>query len=561
MYGSIPKFRKGNASKLEQSIETVSYKDAVFHEATESWIQPQKDPYTLENFQRAYENLSSGNSVQTLTRSVTEEFTGLQQLEATHYALKIYPKNEKEQWKVELMEDVKVAYLPFDYVQLSEDIVKNSTELTISEATLYPDESRYTVTYDDLETIEGPVEPETYVMPVLYVVWPIDKPLPHDLDYEVDYEVFLPQSVTQMRSASLLSEHAMQVLENEAIQLTLGSLMQTKATTRSTSQTYTGIVTGYDYFAMDNMGIFIPIPNLKLRFQLGSSIWDIYTQSDGNFSTISDIPDAASFGYILQHARWKITSESSTAPISKTLLYQVGATWPMYNGNIDLRASYPCFTSHCAANFYYHGLHELTRYYYSDGIRIRASSNANSANGMFTFSKSSPAYITIYNNNAQNTNYQIGTVLHELGHLTHFGTRGGYDNYRTVHDLIAESYGSYAGWYLGERYYFFLGYAKPFPALDPTGQGRQLWTMGSTSHYSPLFVDLIDDYDQSIAGTQYIFDAVSNVPHSVIARIAREATNWTTCRSILEGYTGVYYTEYHINSILGIYNFWFANNN
>lgn len=44
----------------------------------------------------------------------------------------------------------------------------------------------------------------------------------------------------------------------------------------------------------------------------------------------------------------------------------------------------------------------MLNYSNSDGIRIRASSNANSANGMFTFSKSSPAYITIYNNNAQN---------------------------------------------------------------------------------------------------------------------------------------------------------------
>ncbi len=37
----------------------------------------------------------------------------------------------------------------------------------------YLEQSPYSVTYDDLETDEGPVDPETYIMPILYVVWPL----------------------------------------------------------------------------------------------------------------------------------------------------------------------------------------------------------------------------------------------------------------------------------------------------------------------------------------------------------------------------------------------------
>lgn len=103
---------------------TYSLDDAMYHPRLETWIVPQKDPYTLANFQKAYDNLSSGNTSQTLTRAQTDEFSSSQTLQATHYALKIYPKNEEEQWQVELMEDIKVAYIPFDYVQLPEETIE-----------------------------------------------------------------------------------------------------------------------------------------------------------------------------------------------------------------------------------------------------------------------------------------------------------------------------------------------------------------------------------------------------------------------------------------------------
>lgn len=153
----------------ETTSRTKSLDDAVYHESTKSWIVPQKDPYTLANFQKAYDNLASNSSTQSLSRAQTAEFTATPQLEATHYSLKIFPKNEKEQWKIELMEDVKVAYTPFDYIQLPEADVQRLAS-TRSAAKTYPDKNRFTVTYDDMETTEGPAEAVTLTMPVLYVV-------------------------------------------------------------------------------------------------------------------------------------------------------------------------------------------------------------------------------------------------------------------------------------------------------------------------------------------------------------------------------------------------------
>lgn len=122
---------------------------------------PQNDPYTLENFQKAYDNLSLGKSIQTLTHVETGEFSGTEQLESTHYALKIFLRDEDERWKIELMEDIRVAYIPFNYVQLPEEEAEMIV-LTGVGVPEYPETSHHSITYDDLETDEGAVDSETF---------------------------------------------------------------------------------------------------------------------------------------------------------------------------------------------------------------------------------------------------------------------------------------------------------------------------------------------------------------------------------------------------------------
>ena len=555
-------FETQTSTELEQSVGTISLNDIVFHDASRSWLKPQADPYTLENFQRAYARLSSGNSNQIVTGSLSEEFKETRQLTATHYALRIYPRNEKEQSEIESMDDITVAYLPFDHVLLPKNAVKDTETLIKKGTSIYPEERRYTVTYDDYETIDGPIEPQTYIMPVLYVVWPIDKPLADDLDYEVDYEVFLPQRAIQTRSTTL-NANAIKVLEKEAIQLAFGSASQSGSTARAASQR-SGRIYTYDIFAQNNgLGSALPMSNLNLMFKVGSNNWNVFTRFDGSFDTPSDVPDEAVLMYALQHDRWKIIYDNITIfnlPYFGWICDNIGNEWG--TGDFYLTSVDNEMACHRAIEYYYYDVHEIpTRILGDGGIKVRVSALSNSeANGTFTYSNTNPPYITIYNNNVYSPNLVIGTLSHELGHFAHYSVRGGFNNFKNVHNLIKESYASYAGWYLCERYYFRHGYVRPFPSTDPTGNGRQFWTMSSTSPYSPLFVDLIDVYDQSTAGSMYVLDRVSNVPHSVIERVAREATNWTSCRSILQSYIGTYYTEVDINNIISAYNFWFANN-
>lgn len=99
------------------------------------------------------------------------------------------------------MEDIKVAYLPFNYVQLTEEEVKKLDKTaTRSNQSSYPEGSVYTVTYEDVEIVGGLTVTETYILPVLYVIWPCDKPLPENVEYKIDYEVFIPYSAKKQEA-------------------------------------------------------------------------------------------------------------------------------------------------------------------------------------------------------------------------------------------------------------------------------------------------------------------------------------------------------------------------
>lgn len=557
----------------EERVQTPpkSLEDAVYHEATESWIVPQKDPYTLTNFQRAYDNLLSGRSSRALTRAQTAELSAAEPLQATHYSLKIYPKDEHEQWKVELMEDVKVAYIPFDHVQLTKAQVEELPATTRSAAIVYPEKNEHLLVYDDLETIEGPVAPQTHILPILYVVWPCDKPLPQGLDYEIDYEVFLPprDSDGTRSSASTLSETSLQLIEDEAISLALGIPAPDRTATRGlVKRVFSGNIYMYDEY-LDEL---LPLGNVKQRFQLGSAIWDVYTDHEnGYFSITLAVSDAASYTHIYQHPKWKITTDSSTAPISD-YCGTVGDRWPPLSSSKDRLAMGVWLPDavceiNCAVDYYYNGYHFILTSGYKEGIRIIASGKSNSSvNGSFYYSLYNPVYIKIYNN-GNSPNRVIGTVLHELGHSTHYVARSGFWKYNAVHKLVAESYASYVGWYLGRVYYQYRGWSEhdPTDGYDITlAQARQGWTktnVGTLGPYSPLFVDLQDRYNQNYyQRNSYNYDPISDVPHSVIRAMAVECTDWASVKRKLQQYVGVYYDQADLDAFVAPYDYWFANN-
>lgn len=526
--------------------------NAVYHQGVEAWIVPQNDPYALDNFQQAYANLIG----QGLTRAGEPS-----ELTATHYALKIFPRNEDEQWEIELIEGVEVSYIPFTYVGLSEGESKDLETTTRADARpLFPDTNPYVVTDNEIEQTVDSLPPEekiSQVMPIVYAVWPVDKPLPDNLDYEIDYDIFLPPG-EQTRSASAFSESTLQLLEDEAIRLALGHVTPRAAATRA------GTVLSGEFQTVDNLqNIRVPIQGIKVKFHLGSNIAETSADETGNFSISSaSIPTEASWEIIFQSSKWKVTRENTTIPKNffQGDVYQA-AFWSDPNTEVRPAVQLSDATIINSLYYYYNAAHNLSTWDVPGGIRVIAHNDANPAyNGLFTYSSSNNCYITIYRNNIDDRSFLAGTVFHELGHFVQFKERGGYSQMKTVHKLLQESFASYVGWYLTDRYYQDLGYKRGLNE-DISGQDRQSWRQtrnGAMGYYSPLFVDLVDEYNQSSINNTYNNDQVKGLSYVTIMQIAKESTDWESCKSILRAATSL---QGNLDTFFQPYDYWFTNNN
>ena len=601
--GTDGRMRKGTCNypppAVEEAVTTEipqrNVENAVYNELTDSWMIPQADPYTLENFQKAYDNLASGKSLQTLTRVETEElFEPGVKLKPTHYALRIYPRNEDEQWRVEMMEDISVAYAPFNYSSLTAEEVERVLQ-TRSEISSPFEVSPYTVTYKDyVATDGGSIGPRTFQLPILYAVWPLEKSLPDDLEYVIDYEVFLPYNA----SLPTRSAEALNVLESKAVVEALGYMAIIPASTdltralppeRETYANFSGQLLAYD----NTIGRNVPVASLGLRASLGSKMSNVgVTDSNGRFTirfAASNMPriDVNHYGSITvslnvnyaDHAvtaspKWRITNENSTnlASVSMNAVVSdmgVPATiLPVSSKNAMQRA----------ANYFFNTQTYFPKPYLSDWIRIIANPNPNSTpdgnytGGVFYFpnsgsSNNSNTFIEIWNNSTPDADV-VGSMLHELGHFAHYWNNN--SRYRNTLRFIKEAFSSYSGWYLTHEYYRSLG--RPiYSDEDITshglydGQSQQMWDKTSSRIYTPLLVDLTDNYNQRayygyFNPADFPNDNLKDVPASVIWNIIINSQDWTQFKTKLQSYsgtgTGKYYTLADYNAWITTFEDW-----
>lgn len=551
---SDPDVPQPQPGQTDAGTKTASLTEQiVYHEATASWIRHANDPYALDNFQRAYDNLTSGNSAQTLSKDVARQVASVR-IDATHYNVKIYPRTEEELWSLESMPDITLAYVPFDYEQLPQ---AQTAALDRADAkTVFPSEGKYTVTHQGYETVEGPQPDETFTLPAVYAVWPCDKPFPAGMDYRILYEVFLPGTNTnRARSISPLAE-AMQALENEAIALARSDRPKTRiAIGEWIAQKVTGSAFHYD----NTLRKEVPLHNLKVRFQIGSKVWETYTGADGSFRIDELVSAGAVISFRFQHEKWAITQEDSRILVTETM----GVHYDQWKANkLIFRIDYEniCYSIHRAINYYYFGSHGISRITYGNGIRIRAinESNTNASGYFHSSSKNEPLYITIYKNYFHS--HLIGTTCHEIGHFIHYTLIGRqFWQFKDMNPLLKESYACYVGWRVGEAYYNSLGY-KTFNTEDITLGKRQEWkqTNQVNGNYSPLFVDLADDYNQNETDLYYPMDVICNVPNSTITTIISGSTDWAACKRLMQGYVGIYYTQEELNIQVAPYDFYFS---
>jgi hypothetical protein len=572
-------FAAGCATNLSQEIEPVepatraavsetmadvrarALDRAVYNEVVDAWMIPQNDPYTLENFQAAYDKLSAGKSAQSLSKAQAGEFAAAKKLAPTHLALKIYPRSEEEQWKVEMMEDVSVAYIPFDWVQLPEEEAEKlpqakdwfqarakaaGTTTVVGKpaaAFIFAEKSPYTVTYDYTDVTDGgPTGPVTYQLPILYTVWPIDKPLPDDLEYVVDYEVFLPRAASES-----FEEDALLILVNEAVAATYGTApLLSRNDPLPLEFEIIGDVSTFD----NTLGINVPMANLRVRYQSGSYIGLVHTDRNGHFWMTPYWYGSPSLAFVYQdpQARWKITTGGSTVPYS----VPVDINWSngfSHKQHTLTSSAYQENEIHRAVNYFYNVQNTFPKPPATASLGIYAHSSngrANYSNPYYSLEGGNiiESYHVINMFNTGSSDYSIiGTALHEIGHFFHDANN--LSHYSATDGFLRESFACYAGWYLAQRYYESIGWTNP-GGNPPIGSGhsRQWWYKTNGSYttpwgrkvyngwYSPLFVDLTDDFNQkeSHAGWTYPDDQIKGVPASTIWSIITTSTDYWTAR-------------------------------
>ncbi|MBP5382571.1 MAG: hypothetical protein J6Y45_04385 [Bacteroidales bacterium] len=499
----------------EVSTETkssLSQHDLIYNSSINVWMVRQDDPYKLSNIKSV-----ASNKAKDVNAS------------ATHYALKLYPRNEKELDSIIQMENVPVSYIPFGYAYAHLDANSVTPPLHDTLNEVYIEEERYFI--DNGDSLGR------HPLPVLYLTWEKSKPLPVDYDYTVEYEACLPSCV-----------------ETDAIN---DGVMVANTLKGSSFRSLSGYIRDYD----DLLGQYIPVSNLKVKISYGLSSLEAYTNSYGYFLITGNINDNANVQFIYENSQWRISDNSLLSLVeTQGTVNQLWANSSLklfYLNNIPL-------SLHRAAHYFFNGNHGISTPPSSYSLRINMLSNGEA--GSFTAALLSSPWIDIKVASYYNETDYCKHVLHELGHFNHYQTNGGFIGYATVHKLIKESYADFVSWHMSWGYYKELnnGVIGDYWDLYLTSP-NQLWQKTQTSDLgcnSPIFIDLVDNLNQkTVYGSQYNNDMISGVSVSSMPSIIEGKTTWSQLRSTLMTILSSNYSSYAISEFVDPYDYYINNLN
>ena len=121
--------------------------------------------------------------------------------------------------------------------------------------------------------------------------------------------------------------------------------------------------------------------------------------------------------------------------------------------------------------------------------------------------------------------------------------------------LLIESYACFVGWYLGEQYYLSKGYIKTDSTQVINDNWRQDWSPTSQIPYywySPLFIDLMDDYNQGENDSTKLYDDINEFGVLDVESAISTCKTVSQCRASLfypfiEDKLDAYFSYYGVN--------------
>lgn len=441
-----------------------------------------------------------------------------------YHAIRFFPKDIDEQLFLSNFKDVAVSYIPWGYDPVAGDIVAKSSTNAVKP---------YKAERENPHYIENVIDGDTTILhlPVMYAVWPDDLDFP-SVEYDVIEDLDIP------------------IIDPEP------------------SNRYTLTLRTYDSL----LGSYLPLKNIKVHFKLGAfSVYlttnnqgtvqitpSAYVNAPANISNINVyvLPGTSYFTVSRNHV--SSNGSTSTIAIIETLgtlgsIYGTpGASNPLTHTE-TLYSSTTEYEIYRAADYYFNETHYLSSNMSSGegGTLLLADDSSNP-----TYSgQASPSNNIVYiYNNGHTMPEIIGTTLHEIGHIRHYKKATNQYLY-SIDRFVKDSYASFVGWLLGEEYYLSKGFIKPYHGYHINDENRQDWHKNMTTdfyYYSPIFIDLWDNYNQSQEFSFGIPETIWLVSLPVIEGMASQ-TSLSGCLNYLSGYIGQEFSLSDYNILLNYY--------
>ncbi|MEA3504595.1 MAG: hypothetical protein U9R32_05295 [Bacteroidota bacterium] len=458
MIVSMSLFNSCKKNDIEKPKSVLTNTKGEDNEELIKLVKQLENPYSVENMLVAYNILLQKNEI---SGSDVE-------IELTHYYIRYLPNSEEEFGLLKDDETLELFDYPLDY--------------EMEEGGVY---------YHDPSIPEEKITWQYCVVKKDYHF--------QQIQHEILSELFIPELLEE----NIIDSTVLDKLVDEAFKVTNNYEKEQEGNAESwwgpSKWTPSGYIKVYDNIKNG----YIPVEHAKVRARRWFIVKKDYTNSSGYFAT----------GQFRRPVNYSIKWEDSDYDIRN-------GTWGQayYNGpkqrsawdlNISSDKSLRFATIHRAAYRYHHknigGLKrpdvwgKLKYCYYHRNQNNNEYAGINWGNWDFTgifpdirlFGKSNYNWIDI--------NQLFSTAIHETGHASHIELmNAGEIQFLQVSDIIIESWAESIEWYITKIEYNELG----FPNYDNPNfynyDNKQGWTSFNSHVYTPLFIDLVDNYNQSL---------------------------------------------------------------
>jgi hypothetical protein len=420
-----------------------------------------QNPYSVESMTRAYDHLkdSLGSSFPTMT------------IELTHYYVKFSPNSQLELEELKSDTTIELFDFPLDYEVLEDGLYYHDPSLP-----------------DSAVTYQYAVVSANYTFP--------------NIQNEILAELYIPELLEE------LNDNAVELLVDISLRLTGNEpeSVYKEDGSKATSWTPSGTIQVYDNVDDVNGDGLIPLEGVKVRARRWFIVKVGHTNAQGQFTT----------GSFKRKVNYSIKWERKHYDIRVGDYFQSyfngpksSSAWNLSitTSDITLRLA----TIHRAAyRYHYKNIGGLKRPNVSGKIKYCYKDMEGSSAGAWYRNTSVLGILPnikiyrIFGGNDREMNEIFSTTIHETGHASHCELmNAGYIQFSQVTDQICESWAEAIQWYITKIEYDEIvpGYLNyDVPDLDDNFDmdNKQRWTSANDHDYTPLFIDLVDDYNQSL---------------------------------------------------------------